>query len=210
MRRPDSIIATIALTVIVAMVLGFSLQRVVVVALPYFAFERRQELPEVEERFLVQLPGRVAALLDILDRTPVADRPTILAAAQIPQVHLRLLDTPAPNLGNRGEPDAEVMRHRIEAAMTAPRPVIVADRYRLADQKAGPAGGRVENGTWIEAALANGQWLLVVSNLDPLPPADPVAAEFSIASSVAWLVLALASVVLVSVVAARRLVKPLS
>ena len=210
MRRPDSVIATIALTVVVAMVLGFSLQRVVVVALPYFGFERRQELPGVKEPFLVQLPGRVAALLDILDRTPVADRPTVLAAAQIPQVSLRLLDAPAPNLGNRGEPDAEVMRHRIEAALTAPRPVIVADRYRLADQKAGPAGGRVENGTWIEAALANGQWLLVVSNLDPPRPADPVAAEFYIASSVAWLVLALASVVLVSVVAARRLVKPLS
>jgi signal transduction histidine kinase len=37
-----------------------------------------------------------------------------------------------------------------------------------------------------------------------------VAAEFSVASSVAWLVLSLALVVLVSVVAARRLVKPLS
>jgi hypothetical protein len=48
-------------------------------------FGRRQELPEVEERFLFQLPGRVAALLDILDRTPIADRPTDLAAAQIPK-----------------------------------------------------------------------------------------------------------------------------
>jgi hypothetical protein len=111
---------------------------------------------------------------------------------------------PAPNLGDRGEPDADVMRHRIEAALTVPRPVIVVDRYRLADAKAGPAGGRVENCAWIEAALANGQWLLVVSNLDPPPPGDPVAAEFSVASSVAWLVLSLALVVLVSVVAARR------
>jgi signal transduction histidine kinase len=102
------------------------------------------------------------------------------------------------------------MRHRIEAALTVPRPVIVADRYRLADAKAGPAGGRVENCAWIEAALANGQWLLVASNLDPPPPGDPVAAEFSVASSVAWLVLSLALVVLVSVVAARRLVMPLS
>ena len=179
MRRPDSVTTTIWLAVVVAMVLGFSLQREVTTVLPYFGFERRQELPVVEERFLLQLPGRVAALLDILDRTPVADRPTVLAAAQIPQVNLRLLDTPAPNLGDRGEPDAEVMRHRIETALTAPRPVIVADRYRLADQKAGPAGGRVENGTWIEASLANGQWLLVVTNLDPTPPNDPVAAEFS-------------------------------
>ena len=210
MRRVDSITATIALTVVVAMILGFTLQRVVATALPNFGFERRQELPKVEERFLLQLPGRVAALLDILDRTAVADRPTILAAAQIPQVHLRLLDTPAPNLGNRGEPDAEVMRHRIEAALTTPRPVIVADRYRLADEKAGPAGGRVENGTWIEASLANGQWLLVVSNLDPPPPSDPVAAEFSLASFAAWAVLSLALAILLSVVAARRVVTPLS
>ena len=137
MRRLDSVTATIALTIVVAMILGFTLQRVVATTLPYFGFERRQELPKVEERFLLQLPGRVAALLDILDRTAVADRPTILAAAQIPQVHLRLLDAPAPNLGNRGEPDAEVMRHRIEAALTTPRPVIVADRYRLAERKQG-------------------------------------------------------------------------
>ena len=210
MRRPDTVTATIALTVVVAMVLGFTLQHVVATALPYFGFDRRQELPKVEERFLLQLPGRVAALLDILDGTPVADRPTVLAAGQIPQVRLRLLDTPAPNLGNRGEPDAEVMRRRIEAALTTPRPVIVVDRYRLVDEKAGPAGGRVENGAWIEASLANGQWLLVVWNLDPPPPSDPVAAEFSVASFAAWLILSLVVAALLSVVAARRLVKPLS
>jgi signal transduction histidine kinase len=210
MRRLDSVTATIALTVVVAMVLGFTLQRVVATALPYFGFERRQELPKIEERFLLQLPGRVAALLDILDRTAVADRLTILAAAQIPQVHLRLLDAPAPNLGNRGEPDAEVLRHRIEVALTTPRPVIVADRYRLADETAGPAGGRVENGTWIEASLANGQWLLVVSNLDLPPPSDPVAAKFSLASFATWAVLSLALAILLSVVAARRVVTPLS
>jgi signal transduction histidine kinase len=210
MRRLDSVTATFWLVVVVAMVLGFSLQPVVSTALPYFGLERRQELPVVQERFLLQLPGRVATLLDILDRTPAADRPTVLAAAQIPQVNLRLLDTPAPNLGDRGEPDAEVMRHRIETALTAPRPVIVADRYRLADQKAGPAGGRVEIGTWIEASLANGQWLLVVTNLDPPPASDPVATEFSAVSLVAWLVLSLAVATLLSVVAARRVVQPLS
>jgi signal transduction histidine kinase len=210
MRRPDTVTATIALTVVIAMVLGFTLERVVPTALPYFGFERRQELPKVEERFLLQLPGRVAALLDILDSTPVADRPTVLAAAQLPQVRLRLLDAAAPNLGNRGEPDAEAMRHRIEAALTVPRPVIVADRYRPADEKAGPAGGRIENGTWIEASLANGQWLLVVCNLDPPPPSDPVAAEFSDVSFASWLIFSLVLAMLLSVVAARRLVKPLS
>lgn len=210
MRRPDSVTMTVGLAVVVAMLLAITLERVVVTALPYFGVERRQDLPKVEERFLVQLPGRVAALLDILDGTPVADRPAVLANAQLPQVRLRLPDAPAPNLGDRGEPDAEAMRRRIEAALSAPRPVIVADRYRLADEKAGPAGGRVENGAWIEASLSNGQWLLVVFNLDPPPPSDPVAAQFSLVSIGAWVIAALALAALLSLVAARRVVKPLS
>ena len=210
MRRPDSVTTTIGLAVVVAMLLEITLERGVVTALPYFGFERRQELPKVEERFLLQLPGRVAALLDILDSTPVADRPPVLANAQLPQVRLRLLDAPAPNLGDRGEPDAEAMRHRIEAALSVPRPVIVTDRYRLADEKAGPSGGRVENGIWIEASLANAQWLLIVFNLDPPPPNDPVAAEFSTATIGAWVVLALVLAALLWVVTARRVVKPLS
>src|SRR6202044_2270690 len=57
---------------------------------------------------------------------------------------------------------------------------------------------------------SNGQWLLVVFNLDPPPPSDPVAAEFSLASVAAWVILALALTTLLSVVAARRVVKPLS
>jgi signal transduction histidine kinase len=104
----------------------------------------------------------------------------------------------------------DARRSFARAWRTISRPVIVADRYRLADEKAGPAGGRVENGIWIEASLANGQWLLVVSTVD-LPPAnDPVAAEFSLASVAAWVILALALAALLSVVAARRIVKPLS
>src|SRR5438874_11816810 len=98
------------------------------------------------------------------------------------------------------------MRYRIEAALAAPRPMIVADRYRFADQNAGPAGGRIKAGTWIEAALSNGQWLLVLSNLDPPPSSDPVAAEFPLANFAACLVLSLALAALLSVMAARRVV----
>jgi len=122
MRRSDSVTMTIGLAVVVAMLLAITLERVVVPALPYFGVERRQELPKVEERFLVQLPGRVAALLDILDGTPVADRPVVLANAQLPQVRLRLLDVPAPNLGDRGEPDAEAMRPPAGPAFSSARP----------------------------------------------------------------------------------------
>jgi hypothetical protein len=45
MRRLDSVTATIALTVVVAMVLGFSLQQAVTIALPYFAIASKRPLP---------------------------------------------------------------------------------------------------------------------------------------------------------------------
>lgn len=208
-RRSDNITITITLTVVIAMVVGFSLQQLVNTGLLYLGFERQQRLPPGKTRLLLQLPGRIAALLDILDATPPADRPNVIAAAQTPQIRLRLLDTPGLNLGDRGEPNAELLRHRIEAVLTTPRPVIVADRYRLIDQNAGPAGGRAVAGVWIEAALSNGQWLLIGSDLDP-PPSDLVAAEFSRASFAAWLILSVALAALLAVLAARRVVKPLS
>lgn len=80
----------------------------------------------------------------------------------------------------------------------------------LVDEKAGPAGGRIENGAWIEASLSNGQWLLVVFKLDPPPPSDPVAAQFSLVSIGAWVITALGLAALLSLLAARWVVKPLS
>ena len=48
------------------------------------------------------------------------------------------------------------------------------------------------------------------SNLDPPPPIDPVATEFSQVSFAAWLTLSILLGVLLSMLAARRLVKPLA
>jgi HAMP domain-containing protein len=46
--------------------------------------------------------------------------------------------------------------------------------------------------------------------LDPPPPSDPVAAQFSLVSIGAWVITALVLAALLSLVAARRVVKPLS
>ena len=62
----------------------------------------------------------------------------------------------------------------------------------------------------IEAALSDGHWLLVASTLDLPPTIDPVATEFSRASFATWLVLSVLLAVLLSMLAARRLIKPLS
>ena len=108
----DSTTTTIALTVVVAVVLGFSLQQTVSSGLLYLGLPRQQTVQNGDPRLVQQLPGRVAALLDVLDATADTERPTVVAAAQRPQVHVRLLDAPIPNLVNRGEPDANLLRCR--------------------------------------------------------------------------------------------------
>lgn len=205
----DSTTTTIALTVVVAMVLGVSLQQMASSELLYLGQARKQNLQQEDVRVFLRLPGRIAALLEVLDAMPDAERGPIIAAAQRPQVHIRLLDGPFPHLIDADEPDANMVRARVQAALTAPHPVVVADRYRSVDQGAGIGDRRVENGMLIEAALSDGHWLLFASNLNP-PPVDPVATEFSRAAFAAWLILSALLAVLLSMLAAKRLVKPLS
>ena len=102
-----------------------------------------------------------------------------------------------------------MLRHRIEAVLRIPRPVIVADRDRPEDTLAGPTAESVEGGVFIEAALSDGHWLLFRSDLGP-PPVDAVATRFSQVRFAAWLSLSILLGVLLSTLAARRLVKPLS
>src|SRR5271157_5214238 len=85
--KGDSIATTIALTVIVAMVLGLSLQQLVSSGLLYLGVARQQNVRNGNPRLLLQLPGRIAVLLDVLDATPDTKRPIVVAAAQRPLCH---------------------------------------------------------------------------------------------------------------------------
>ena len=116
----DSTTTTIALTVVLAIVLGFSLRNLVDSGLLYLGLARQQTVQSANPRLLRQLPGRFATLLDVLDATPDAERPAVIAAAQRPLVHVRLLDAPAPNLLNSTEPDANLLRSRIAAMLSIP------------------------------------------------------------------------------------------
>jgi hypothetical protein len=143
-RWRDSIAMTIALTVIVAMVLGLSLQQLVSSGLLYLGVARQQNIRNGNPRLLLQLPGRIAVLLDVLDATPDTERPIVVAAAQRPLVHVRLLDAPIPNLVNRGELDADLLRRRIEAALTVPRPwsLPIPTALRISEQEPVAAASR--------------------------------------------------------------------
>jgi hypothetical protein len=87
-RWRDSITTTIALTVVVAMLLGFSLQRLVSSGLLYVGLAPQQTLQIGNSQLFQQLPGRIAALLDVLDGTPGAERPVVIAAAQRPSIRI--------------------------------------------------------------------------------------------------------------------------
>ena len=122
----SSITTTIVLTVVIAVVLGVSLQHVVSSGLVYLGLARQQTFDSQNPRLVRQLPGRIAALVDVVQASPDEARPAILKAAQRPLLQVRLLDAPLPNLINQREPEMDLLRTRIQAMLSTPRPVVVA------------------------------------------------------------------------------------
>jgi hypothetical protein len=94
-RWRSGITTTIVLTVVVAVVLGVSLQHVVSSGLVYLGLARQQTFDTQNPRLLRQLPGRIAALVDVIQASDEA-RPAILKAAQRPLLQVRLLDARGP------------------------------------------------------------------------------------------------------------------
>jgi hypothetical protein len=62
----------------------------------------------------------------------------------------------------------------------------------------------------VEALLQDNHWLLFTTDVAPPPLPDPVATQYFQASLGAWMTLSAALVVILSLLAARRLAKPLS
>ncbi len=211
MKRPwDSTTMTMALTIVVVIILGFILQQPVSSWLIDLGLPQHEIHAGGNPQLDLELPGRIAALLDVLDATSDDERPAVLAAAQRLQIHLALLDTPILNLDGLSEPDADMLRARIEAVLKVPRPLIVVDRVQKMGKGLDNGGTLVENGVLIEAALQNDQWLLVSSNLDPLPLSDPAATRFWQISFATSLTITILLGLVLAVLVARRLTKPLA
>jgi signal transduction histidine kinase len=209
--RYDSIATTIALTIVVAVVLGFALQQLVNVGLQYVGFSPQQSGQDENTRFFFALlPGKVAALVEVLDTRPNAERPAIIAAAQHRRAHYELLDGPLPNMVNAGEPNAEALRRRIEVLLATPHSVVAASQPQQENQRTEGVGGRGQDGMLVEVALSDGHWLLCTMSAYVPPFVNPAAADFSRASLEAWLALSALLVIVLSLLAARRLAIPLS
>ena len=208
--RLDSIATTIALTIIIAIGLGFALQRVVDAGLIRIGFPPHENPRDSGWQFYVaSFPAQVASLVQVLDAIPNGERPAIIDEVQRPQVHVDLLDSPRPNLENSTDRNAAALRYRIELLFGTPRLVIAAPKPEQTSDP--PRGaGATQAGMLVEAPLHDNHWLLFTANVAPPTLPDPVAIEYSRAALGAWLALAAVLVVLLSALVARRLANPLS
>ena len=208
--RMDSIATTIALTIVIAMGLGFALQRAVNVGLGYVGLSPQQNFQDDGVRFYLALfPAKVASLMEVLDAVSSDERPAIIAAVQRPEVRVELLKERLPHLVNSTDPNAGVVRNRIQILFAAPHMVIVALRSQ---ERTNPPNGSSsrQDGMLVEAPLSDGHWLLFTTNVETPPLTDPAAAQYRRAALGAWVGLSAVLVLLLSVLAARRLANPLS
>jgi signal transduction histidine kinase len=208
--RVGSIATTIALTIDVAIGLGFVLQPIVDAGLVGIGFPQHQDPRDSGWQFYVtEFPAEVASLVQVFDTIPNTERPAVVNAVQRPQVHVDLLDAPRPGLANSTDRDAAALRNRIQTLFAVPHLVVVAPKSREISDP--PGGAAVEEpGMLVEAPLRDNHWLLFTANVAPPTRPDPVATEHSRAAFGAWLSLAALLVVMLSTLAARRLANPLS
>ena len=210
MRWLSGITTTIVMIVVVAVVLGVSLNQVVFSGLIYFGLARQQTFEGQNPRLLRQLPGRIATLIDVVEASPEEARPAILRAAQRGRLHVRLLDGPLPNLVNEREPEIDLLRRRIQATLSPPRPVVVGHPPNRPGRALSGGDDHVDNRVvLIEAALSDGRWLLFVSRMQLPSPIDPVAARFVQIKTATWLGASLLLGILLAILLARRVVRPL-
>jgi signal transduction histidine kinase len=223
--RLDSIALTIGLTIVLAMGLGFTLQRLVNVGLWHTGFFSARNPVYHDTRFyLFLLPARVVSLAEALDASSTDQHPGMIAAAQRGPIRIEVLDNPLPAVVNSEDRVSLLVRRRIQqlfpiyhqvitAPETRPIPAPKTEAYdppareRKSARTLNPRRGG--KGMLVEVMLRDSHWLLFTTNI-PTPRTDPAAAEFSRASLGGTLALAAVLILLLSLLTTRRLANPLS
>jgi signal transduction histidine kinase len=192
------------------MVLGLSLQQLVIVGVNYLG-PQQMEIRDQEDAWLIaQVPGRLAEFVDLLNAIPNVSRPAAMAAMRGPVMRPRIADAPLQGLVNRTDPPAERLRQRIAEVLTNSQLVLIVNQVPLPGQQSGTADPSIQRGIVIEARLTDGHWFLLGLNLNALAATIHVKPGLSWVSVIAWLALSLPLAAVLSIVTARRLVTPLS
>jgi signal transduction histidine kinase len=220
--RLNSIAARIAVTIVLAIILGFALEVTVGVGMNYVE-SRIGTLQDKADTFFVNrfsifvvnprrspllISARIATLARIIEQTSPVERPHVLAAMAQPSLQVVVRDTPMPGLGD--DPDARLgaLGAMIEHQLARPPgSVRLASRSLTADRSDATdvppvAGAPGPDELLAEIALPDGSWL-VVRILDYMAE----AAWWRVALSLSALFLLIG---LLSVWTARRLATPIS
>ena len=209
-RWQNSITATIAITMVAAMMVGYGIQVLIDNSLFRFGLTPMQIFQSETPKPLQQLPGKVAAMIELLDATPQAQRNAVIAATQRGDFHLRPLNSEIKNLHIRNDMDATAFHNRIQSLLSRPHRIVIADKFVPQDQQAATTEPSVQKGVYIEAALSDRHWLLFSSDFGMPPNLSPALMQIARASVAARVVLTILLCTLLAVVAARRLARPLS
>jgi signal transduction histidine kinase len=222
--RLNSIAARIAVTIVLAIILGFALELAVGASInrvqsligglqdkgdTYFFANRFGILTLNRRRNPLVISAKIATIARIVAQASPLERPQVLAAMAEPTLQLAVLDAPVPGVGDQADERLAELRSMIEFQLGLPAGRIrLASRSLTADRSDAtaspiPAGAPGPDELLAEFALPDGRWL-IIAVLD------------YIADAVAWwrIVLSLSPVLLLigllSVWTARRLATPIS
>ena len=222
--RLNSIAARIAVTIVLAIILGFALELAVGASInrvqsligvlqdkgdSYFFVNRFGILTVNQRRNPLLFSAKIATIMRIVAQASPLERPQVLAAMAEPTLQLAVLDAPVAGVGDQTDERLAALRSLIEYQLRLPAGrVRLASRSLTADRSDAiaipiPAGAPGPDELLAELALPDGRWL-IIAVLD------------YIADATAWwrIVLSLSPVLLLigllSVWTARRLATPIS
>ena len=194
---PDSIVARMALTVVLALLLTQAVS-----ALVYLTDRPEGGRPVHGPRVLVQ---RVTSIVQLVESTPVAERARLVRAIDDPVLRVDW-QREKPRFGDvrEGFP-FERLRRAIRSALDDPDRDVVIEIRR---ERPLPGPFPVEEHHWgtdvrLSVRLADGTWLVFSGG-------DPLEGPFRLLRFVLWMAGIVAAIALVSLWTARRLTAPIA
>jgi signal transduction histidine kinase len=211
--RLNSIAARIAITIVLAIILGIGLE--IVTGVIYWArygpryqeggthiFVNRLGILAINPRGnRLLISARIVMVARTVEQAPQIERPRIIAALTQPSLQIAIRDTPMPGLDDNLDARLDMLRELIELQLASPPGAVRLASRSLAADRSGAMPGPDE--LLAEIALADGRWL-DVRILDYIAE---TASWYGIAIFFCPLFLLIG---LLSVWTARRLARPIS
>jgi signal transduction histidine kinase len=214
----NSIASRIAVTILLAIILGIAFQIAVTLGANYL-IERFGDEARTRTVFVISigsprsikqiLAGRIALLVQIIEQAPAGERPRLAAEISQPLLRAEIREAPLPVPSAKASAALESLRRLIEVQLgDSPRPIILSARSATdagldTGTETSPAGALGSGELRAEIALADGRWLVLT------------VGDFA-AAGISWWRIAMffgplfAVIGLLSLWTARRLATPIS